>query len=71
MSRTKESLIGDATDANSLRASIAHRRCLDCVYPRAPDAASAKKLAKWVGSAGRNGVPSAAAYASHRVRVEA
>jgi hypothetical protein len=41
------------------------------VWPDVPAAASAKKLAKWDGSAGRNGVPARPANTSHRTRVEA
>ena len=49
---------------------MAHERCFVWVWPDAPAAASAKKLAKCAASAGRKGVPSRAAYASHRSRVE-
>ena len=50
---------------------MAHARCSDCVFPLAPAAASAKKLAKCVGSAGRNGVPARTAYVSHRRSTDA
>ena len=41
---------------------MAHALCFDWVLPRAP-ADSAKKLAKFVGSAGRKGKPCLAACA--------
>ena len=50
---------------------MAHVLCFVWVWPDVPVAASTKKLAKWEGSAGRKGVPTRSAYASHRVRVEA
>ena len=50
---------------------MAHVRCFVWVLPDEPAAASAKKLAKWDGSAGRNGVSILAAYVSHRPSVEA
>ena len=52
-------------------ARMAHTRCLVWVYVRAPSAASARKLAKWPGQAGRNGVSRAAAYRSHASRAPA
>ena len=50
---------------------MAHARCFVWVWPDAPIAASAKKLAKWVGSAGRNVDPTRPAYASQRSSVAA
>ena len=60
-SRTSASSTGEGAPASALRAAMAHARCLDCVLPRAPAAASAKKLARCVGAAGRNGVPTRSA----------
>ena len=68
---TSASQTGDGPPATALRASMAHARCFVWVWPDAPSAASAKKLAKRVGSAGRNVDPTLPAYASQRSSVAA